>query len=159
MSRDCFGGCCDPFIFGPVLNVPKFDQNLLKEFEEALKKEIMKEQNKDQSDFAFITLTNNLAEQVTKLAFEKGFWPADANLGSKIALIHAEVSEALEALRDDPKKPDKYCPTFSNFEIELADAVIRIMDLAAHEKLNLGGAIIAKIAFNKTRPVKHGKKF
>lgn len=79
----------------------------------------------------------------------------------RIALQHSELSEGLEALRTagDNPKPDQHCPEFSNLEIEMADAVIRIMDMSEFYKLRLAAAIIAKHNFNVGRPMKHGKKF
>ena len=42
---------------------------------------------------------------------------------------------------------------------EMADAVIRIIDLCEARGWDLSSALVAKIAFNKTRPKMHGKKF
>lgn len=82
-----------------------------------------------------------------------GFWdeldPNDVHhVLSKLALIHSEVSEALEAAR---KGDDE------NFAEELADILIRIFDLAGATRVNLGFALIQKMNKNKTRPYKHGK--
>lgn len=84
-------------------------------------------------------------------------------MAKRIALQHSELSEGIEAIRYfDPNgnsKADQHCPEFSNLEIELADCVIRIMDMCEFYKLKLGEAIIAKHNFNTTRPIKHGKNF
>jgi NTP pyrophosphatase (non-canonical NTP hydrolase) len=100
-----------------------------------------------------------LAAMVNLNALNHGFWEPDANPAEKIALMHSELSEALEALRKDPTAADHHCPEFSNVVIELADCVIRIFDFCAQYKLPIGQAVIAKHEFNKTRPFKHGKKF
>lgn len=71
-------------------------------------------------------------------------------VGDQIALIHSEISEAYEGHRKN--KQDKDCPEFSNFEIELADAMIRILDTAGGLNLRLAEAFVAKMKFNHHRP-------
>ena len=55
--------------------------------------------------------------------------------------------------------PSEHIPNFSSLEEEMADLVIRVLDFAEDQKLDLGGAIIEKMKFNETREYKHGKKF
>jgi NTP pyrophosphatase (non-canonical NTP hydrolase) len=88
----------------------------------------------------------------------KGFWDRDRHDGGALALIHSEVSEALEALRDG-NPPSEKAPGFSSVEEELSDVVIRIMDLAAGRGWDVAGAILAKIQYNAGRPPMHGKEF
>lgn len=100
---------------------------------------------------------NYIGRHCHDMAVEKGWWDRDRHDAELIALIHSELSEALEGLRAG-NPPDDKIPQFSSAEAELADAVIRIMDMAAVRGWNVGGAIAAKIAFNATRPHKHGGK-
>jgi NTP pyrophosphatase (non-canonical NTP hydrolase) len=105
-------------------------------------------------------------------AVNKGFWPEfdttphsiiqnarkRINVGEKIALIHSELSEALEASRKG-NPPDHHCPEHDNFTVELADAMIRILDVAEAFGLDFEEAMFAKIEHNASRPYKHGKEF
>jgi len=74
-----------------------------------------------------------------------------------LALIHSEISEALEADRKDLM--DDKLPHRKGLEVELADAAIRIFDMAGGLDLDLGGAIVEKLEFNRKRPFKHGKSY
>lgn len=108
-----------------------------------------------------------LFKEIHQNAVDHGWWenkPAisitlDETL-SKLALVHAEVSEGVEEVR---KGKDFYGYRVENGKpeglvVELADAVIRIADLCEALELDLEQAIIQKHMFNKTRPYKHGKK-
>lgn len=83
---------------------------------------------------------------------------AGANDGEKIALMHSELSEALEGLRHGNPTSDKLGEPFSQAEEELADCIIRIFDLAEHRSWDIAGAILAKIEVNRGRPYRHGGK-
>lgn len=71
------------------------------------------------------------------------------NFGELIALCHSELSEALEAHRKD--KMDDHLPHRKGAEVELADALIRICDLAGGYGLDLAGAVTDKLAYNSRR--------
>lgn len=95
--------------------------------------------------------------QVHDNAVDKGWWEEDHNEAELIALEHAELSEALEAMRHG-NPPSEHIPEFSGVEEELADVIIRIMDHAAAKGHRVADAVVAKMAFNTTRPHRHGGK-
>lgn len=71
------------------------------------------------------------------------------NVGELIALAHSELSEALEShrkLQMDDKLTDR-----NGLEVELADCVIRIFDIAGGLGLDVAGAIAEKLQFNANR--------
>jgi NTP pyrophosphatase (non-canonical NTP hydrolase) len=80
------------------------------------------------------------------------------NFSEQIALMHSELSEALEAHRKGIDRSE-HIPDFTAVEEEIADLVIRAMDFAELRGLKLAEAIMAKHEFNKNRPFRHNKKF
>lgn len=96
-----------------------------------------------------------------ELAVEKGFWPEGEkrNVPEMLALIHAEVSEALECYRSGQMETffRKGTGKPEGFGVELADTVIRILDLAGGLNIDLQKLIRIKLEYNKSRPYRHGK--
>ena len=73
----------------------------------------------------------------------------ERNFGEVVALMHSELSEALEGWRKDLK--DNHLPHRSAVEVEFADTIIRILDTAGYMGLDIAGAIQEKFAYNQVR--------
>lgn len=107
---------------------------------------------------------NGLAKSIHHWVREKGFWPAlsdgwvnrsiegdfpDVNLIlAKLMLVTTEVAETAEAVRKG---------NFSNYQEEIADTIIRLLDLAAATGVDVDGWVEAKMLINEGRPFMHGK--
>jgi NTP pyrophosphatase (non-canonical NTP hydrolase) len=121
-------------------------------------------------------MINELAKKIHQNAIDKGFFDEEKNIGEMLMLIVTEVAEACEADRKND-----YCKTNiqavngwvsdadfqphfrervkNTFEDELADIMIRVMDLAAHKGIDLEAHIKAKMRYNASREKMHGKKY
>lgn len=106
----------------------------------------------------FITAFNDYQKYAHLCATERGWWDEERNDGECIALMHSELSEALEGMRYGNPESQKL-PGVSSVEEELADVVIRIMDYSQAAGLNIADAIVTKVEFNKNREHRHGKAF
>lgn len=71
------------------------------------------------------------------------------NFGEVVALMHSELSEALEAHRKS--LADRHLPDRNAIEVEFADCIIRILDTAKAMGLDVPGAFIEKNRINQTR--------
>jgi len=100
---------------------------------------------------------DGLAADLHTTALDKGFWDKEVTVDfvlSKLALVHSEVSEVLEAVRKGQGE--------EKVVEEMADVLIRLLDLYAGMKdegmveTSLDDALDAKIAKNSLRPHMHG---
>ncbi len=123
---------------------------------------------------------NELAKRAHENAVSKGWWQEERPFAEQIALMHSELSETLEEYRDGRGFNEVYysCPPQADcseaksqsscdgcphnkpegIPIELADVIIRILDTCGQYGIDIEEAIQIKMAFNKTRPYKHGGK-
>lgn len=107
----------------------------------------------------------NTIELLQKSAYEQavksGWHEEERTVGDFIALMHSELSEALEAFRDGKNPKEIWWNGNGKPEgvpVELADCVIRILDFCGHHGIDLEQAIELKMKFNATRPHRHGGK-
>ena len=98
-----------------------------------------------------------IQQEVHRIAVEHGWWDTSRSTGEVLMLMVTELGEAMEAYRAGNPESEKI-KGFSRMEEELADVIIRLLDFAAKEDLNIEGAVIAKTAYNAKRPYRHGGK-
>ena len=120
---------------------------------------------------------NEICDTAHDYAKRQGFYE-QMSLGEKLMLIVSEVSEAMEAMRtrqilgrhgvepyiikrllEVPPERVDFEKFKGSFAEELADIIIRVCDLAGYYKIDLDWFVRAKMAYNETRPYKHGKAF
>ena len=104
---------------------------------------------------AIASVLNGLSKVCHQEMVASGWWHDEhgnhlkRNVPEILCLIHSEISEAMEGIRKglmDDKVPSRLM-----VEVELADALIRIFDLAGAAGLDLGGALVDKTNFNRDR--------
>src|SRR6478736_1821756 len=125
-------------------------------------KELILESQLEESRMSNSNFINNLVKEIHTKNVEAGWWndPETGEtllnnrftpyvIATKILMTVTELAEATEGYRKDlidDKLTDR-----PMFEVELADALIRILDIAGDMKYDLGGAMEAKRSFNFRR--------
>lgn len=104
-----------------------------------------------------VWLLNNLSKEIYEENKAKGFWDSERNVGELLMLITSELSEGLEAHRKN--QMDDHLPKYPGLQVELADALIRILDMCGGLNIPIGEILAAKRKYNQSRPHKHGKAY
>lgn len=119
-------------------------------------------------------MLNQLAKKISEANKAKGFTTATDNIGQTLMLVVSEVAEALEADRkgkyanlkefNHAITPVNFKSHFEelvkdSFEDEIADAIIRLLDLAGAKEIDIQRHIELKLQYNTTRESKHGKRY
>ena len=113
------------------------------------------------TDLTIEPTISQLQEYIRDWAIRKG-WLTETprNPAEQLMLIVTELAEACEAFRmGNPPCERPGMEQYSHAAEELADVVIRCLQMAGEHNIPLAYVVMAKMAFNETRPVKHGKKF
>lgn len=107
-------------------------------------------------NFSHATDINRIAAIVFQANQKAGWWndiqtgePLKRNVGELLMLAVSELAEAMEGHRKDLM--DDKLPHRKMFEVELADTLIRILDMAAGLGFDIGGAMVEKFEYNQTR--------
>ena len=132
-------------------------------------------------------MLNELAKEINTGVRGKGFWDSmhqsiehlddrvneydqlpksivkatkDAFISQKIGLIMSECGEALEAMRKPEYEANGYgIGVKDSFADEIADTIIRLLDLCGELNINIDAQIQWKMDYNNGRSEKHGKEF
>lgn len=110
----------------------------------------MTKEEQDSCELGLHRLASDIHNQMTKNGFNESSKLED------IALMHSELSEAVENIRHSCL-PSDHIPEFTGEEEEIADLIIRALHYTKKRKLRIIEAVFAKCAFNLTRPYKHSK--
>ena len=106
-----------------------------------------------------IPANNNVwCKMIHENAIKHGWWEEERNVLEIGALIHTEISEAIEEYRNGKPNVYEVDGKPEGVAVEMIDAVIRIMDWFGKEGLDFDEILATKYHYNLTRPYKHGKK-
>lgn len=92
---------------------------------------------------------NELAVEIHQNNVDAGWWDKPREKGTLLMLVVSEIAEAMEGERKDLM--DDHLPHRKMAEVELADAVIRILDYAGAFGYDVEGAMAEKLEYNKQR--------
>lgn len=102
-----------------------------------------------------------LKEDIHDNAIEHGWYDEPRTFVEMIAICHSELSAALEDYMNNYRLKKIWedgkgepCGT----PMELADVIIRVLEICGYYDIDIGDAVIQKHEYNKSRPYRHGNK-
>lgn len=103
---------------------------------------------------------NTTAEKVHNNAVQHGWWDKPPSLPESLMLCVGELSEAMEEYRNHHLANEIYYKDgkLEGVPIELADTIIRILDICAYYEIDIDSAVKDKMEYNKSRSFRHGGK-
>lgn len=106
------------------------------------------------------TMINTMRDAVHENAKDHGWHDEKRDFGTVCMLIVSEISEALEEHRNHKRTDEIYYDNEKpeGIPVELADAIIRILDYCGAENIDIGEALEIKHRYNIIRPYRHGNK-
>lgn len=119
-------------------------------------------------------MLNELSKNIYEGNKARGFWDKERNIGETLMLVVTELAEALEAHRAGKLstyadkmayvESDDTAQAFKDyikdsFEDEIADAVIRLLDMCGGFGIDIDFHVTSKLMYNSSRPYKHGKNY
>lgn len=113
---------------------------------------------------------NDLADKIAFANNEKGFSFEEKDIERKLLLAVSEICEAQEELRDGHSVTEIYYSVHvgaienglrkpCGFPVEIADTIIRLLHLGRNFGIDFDAVVEEKLAYNASRPMKHGRQF
>lgn len=99
------------------------------------------------------------AREIHEIAVEHGWWDEERSFGEIVALCHSELSEALEADRRGEELAEDRDGKPEGVAVEMADCMIRILDWFGRVGIDPEAVVEEKVAYNRGRPYRHGKRY